>query len=130
MVVKIVTEKVHPDEPCHGYFCGPKGGRMIEQVFVIRGDAIACFEQDFGPEEEFLYVPPMMMPSYGENPVGLMQEFGERHRNDGRWAKYIRELKEGSTLFEDVRDQLEQKTYWNRAKSSFGPGGSFQRNRT
>ena len=134
--MKIITEKVHPDEPCHGYFTGPKqmpgyseeeNPRMIEQVFVIRGDAIACYEQDFGPADNFPYVPPMMMPSFGENPVGLMQWHGERHRNDTKWARRMIEYKESSTLFADVIRQEEQRHEAIRNRSSFGPYTVVQR---
>lgn len=132
-----MTDRVHPDEECHGYFTGPKlmpgfgeeeAERMIEQVFVIRGDAIACYERDFGPANDFIYVPPLMMPSFGENPVGLMQEFGERHRNDPRWAKRIIELKQSSTLFADILRQEEQKPAFIHNRSVFGPHQTTQRN--
>src|SRR3990167_11520874 len=101
--MKILTAAVHPDEGCHGYFTGPKqmpgyseddNPRMIEQVFVIRGDAIACYEQDFGCADAFRYVPPLMMPSYGEKSVARMQWHGELHRQDDRWAKRMEQYKQ------------------------------------
>ena len=135
--MRIMTDWVHPDEPCHGYFTGPKrqpgypeddAERMIEQVFVIRGDAIACYEQDFGLANNFMYVPPLFMPSYGENPVGLMQWHGERHRNDPKWAKRMQEYKESSTLFQDVIRQQEERSQFIKNRSTFGPHQVTHRN--
>jgi len=136
--MKIMADKVHPDEPCWGYWCGPERRfmgkdigdqmRILEKVFVIRGDAIACYEEDFGPASEYGYMPPLLMPSYGENPVGLMRWHGEQHRNDDRWMKRIAEHKESSTLFQDIIRQEEQRHEIIRNKSSFGPAVTVQRN--
>ena len=135
--MNIIADKVHPDEGCWGYFTGPRmmpgypeqeAYRMVEFVFVIRGDAIAKYVQDFGPADNFTYVPPLMMPSYGENPVGLMQWHGERHRNDPKWSRRMVEYKESSTLFADVIRQEEQRHLLINNHSSFGPAGTFQRN--
>lgn len=135
--MKIVADRVSPDEPCWGYFTGSKNmpgyseddnPRMIEQVFVIRGDAIACYERDFGPADDYAYVPPLMMPSFGENSVALMQWHGERHRHDDRWEKLIREYKESSTLFADIIRQEEQRHLAIENRSSLGPYVNVQRN--
>ena len=135
--MQIITLQVHPDEACYGYFTGPRmmpgyteeeNPRMVEFVFVIRGDAIAKYERDFGCADDFPYVPPMLMPSDGENPVGLMQWHGERHREDPKLARQLIEYKEGSTLFADVIRQEEQRHLLINNHSAFGPGGTFQRN--
>jgi hypothetical protein len=124
----IATDRVSPDEECHGYFTGPVRGRMVEWVFVVRGDAIAKYEQDFGSADQFGYVPPMKIPSFGENTVAELQWHGERHRHDEHWGKYIAELKGQSTLFADVLRQEEQKQLAVRNKSVFGPAQTTQRN--
>ena len=135
--MKIVADRVFPDEPCWGYFTGPRmmpgytdeeNPRMIEQVFVIRGDAIACYEQDFGHADNYTYVPPLMMPSYGENSVALMQWHGERHRNDDKWGKRMEEYKATSTLFEDVLRAEEQRHEIIKNRTSLGPHINVQRN--
>lgn len=135
--MRIMTSSVHPDEPCEMYFTGPKmmpgysedeNPRMIEQVFVYRNDTIACYEQDFGPAGDFLYAPPLMMPSFGTENVGLMQWHGERHRNDPKWGKRIQEYKESSTLMADIVRQDEQRGLLIHNRSQFGPRGNFQRN--
>ena len=137
MGLSIIAHEVHPDEECYGYFTGPRtmpgfpedeAERMVEFVFVIRGDAIAKYEQDFGPADNFIYVPPLLMPSYGENPVGLMQWHGERHRNDPKWAKRMQEYKESSTLFQDVIRQQEERSQFIKNRSTFGPHQVTQRN--
>ena len=137
--MRIMTDTVHPDEPCWGYYTGPKqvvgyseeeNPRMIEQVFVIRGDAIACYERDFGCADDFMYIPPLIMGFYddGANPVGLLMEFGERHRHDDRWARRMREYRESSTLFADIVRQEEQKHLIINNRSSLGPYVNVQRN--
>lgn len=132
--MEIITEIVHPDEPCWGYFTGPRqlagsnDTRMVEFVFVIRGDAIAKYVQDFGPADDFIYVPPLLMPSYGENNVGLMQWHGERHRNDEKWAKRMQEYKESSTLFADILRQEEEKRLAVKNQSVFGDYRTVMRN--
>lgn len=136
--MQIITDKVHPDEPCWGYYVGPQARpgppgeddqvRMIEWVFVIRGDAIAKYERDLGPADDYPYVPPLKMPSWGENPVGLMQWHGERHIHDPKWAQMIQEYKAESTLFRDILRQEEQRHELINNRSNFGPAGNFQRN--
>lgn len=133
----IVTQFVLPDEKAWAYFTGPKpmpgypeddNPRMIEQVFVIRDDSIAKWERDFGPADDFPYVPPMFMPSFGEESVASLQWHGERHRNDPKWAKRIKELKESSTLFADVIRQEEQRSEIIRNLTVVGPHVTIQRN--
>lgn len=135
--MRIMTDRISPDEPAYGYFCGPKmqpgytetqNPRMVEQIWVVRGDALACFERDFGPASEWPYVPPLLMPSDGENPVGLMQWHGEKHRNDPQWGQLIKEYKESSTLFEDAlrKDEQQHEVIYNR--SNIGPYQTTQRN--
>lgn len=126
--MKIPTLWVSPDEPCEMYFCGPKNGRMVEQVFVYRDDAIACWERDFGSAEDWPYVPPMMVPCMGEEKVGPMQDMGERHRYDDRWRKQIERYRAESTLMRDVLEQDLQRTEIVRNRSQFGPYINAQRN--
>lgn len=131
------VERVKNDEPCYGYFTGPlqmlgytedDNPRMVEIVRVVRRDQMCAYVQDFGCADDFEYVPPLMMPSFGENPVGLMQWHGERHRNDPKWAKRIKELKESSTLFADVIRQEEQRSEVIRNLTVVGPHVTIQRN--
>lgn len=133
----IITLYVDPDERAEAYFTGPKSmpgfaeddnPRMIEQVFVYRDDAIAKYERDLGPASDYLYVPPLFMPSFGEETVASLQWHGERHRNDPKWERRIKEYKESSTLFKDVLRAEEQKILLRQNRSQFGPSGSFQRN--
>ena len=134
----IITTFLIPDEPAWAYFTGPKtmpgysdeeNPRMIEQVFVIRGDAIAKYERDLGLADSFGYVPPMFMPSFGEESAASLQWHGERHRNEDKWSKRIQEYKETSTLFEDVLRGEEQRLKFIRNKTSLGPIVNVQRNR-
>ena len=126
--MKIVTSAVHPDEPCHGLWQGPKGGRWIERVFVIRGDAVAKFETDYGPVTQWPDATETIYPSFGENSVGQLQEMAEYDRHDDRWAKRRRERLAESTLIPDILRDEEIGIHVRANRSNFGPGVSVQRN--
>ena len=132
----IITQNVLKDEPCYGLFTGPrmmpgydKNPRMVEFVFVVRDDAIAKFERDFGAYDDWgFYVPPMMIPSDGENTVAQLMDMGERHRHDQKWDKRMREYKESSTLFSDVIRQEQEQHEFITNRSIFGPSQTTFRN--
>lgn len=124
----IVTTRIHRDEPCYGLWEGPKGGRWIQRVFIMRGDAIAKFETDYGPVEDFKDATEVIYPSFGENSVGQLQEMAERDRHSDKWAKRGRELLAESTLIPDILRQEETLLDVVRNRSTFGPGISVQRN--
>lgn len=124
----IVTDRIHPDEPCYGLWEGPKGGRWIQRVFVIRGDRIAKFETDFGPASNFKDSTEVIYPSFSENSVGQLQELAERDRHSDKWAKRRREMMAESTLISDILRQEEIKLDVVRNRSHFGEAVSVQRN--
>ncbi len=126
--MKIVTKRIHPDEPCHGLWEGPKKGRWVQRVFVIRGDTIAKFETDYGPITKWPNASEIMYPSFGENSVGQLQELAERDRNSDKWAKRGRERLAESTLIADILRQEETLIDVKANRSNFGPGVSVQRN--
>ncbi|MDZ4250917.1 MAG: hypothetical protein U0990_12650 [Candidatus Nanopelagicales bacterium] len=134
--MKIITQTVSPDEACHGLFEGPKTRkdllgrdveRWVQQCFVIRGDAIACWEKDYGPAEDFAGVTPLLMPSLGENSVAQLQYFAEKNRNDDYWTKRSEEMAQASTLIQDHIRQIEIDHEIIRNRSIFGPAISVQR---
>ncbi len=126
--MNIITTRIHPDEPCHGLWEGPKSGRWIQRVFVIRDDMIAKFETDFGPVENFKNATEVVYPSFGENSVGQLQELAERDRHSDKWTKRGREMLAESTLIPDILKQEEIKLEVVRNRSHFGPATSIQRN--
>lgn len=126
--LKIVTDRVHPDEGCYGLYEGPRDGRWLTALYVVRGDAIAEYTVDHGPEEAFAKIPPMMMPSYGENSVGEMLDWGERHRHDLRWFHKIERMKAESTLIQDVIEQRAERHLRIHNRSTFGPYQTIERN--
>ncbi len=126
--MKIPTPIVHPDEPCHGLFEGPREGRWIQQVFVIRGDAIASWTHDYGPASDYKGVQQMMMPSYGENTVAQLQEWADKNREDTYWYDRMKTIKGESTLIADVLRQDEEKKLQIRNKSVIGPYVTTERN--
>lgn len=126
--MKIVTSRVHPDEPCWGLWEGPKNGRWIQRVFVIRGDAIAKFETDYGPMTKWPDAIETIYPSFGENSVGQLQEMAEHDRHSDKWAKRGRERLAESTLIPDILRDQETLLDVRANRSHFGPGISVQRN--
>lgn len=126
--MKIPTAVIHPDEPCHGLFEGPRKGRWIQQIFVIRGDAIASWTHDYGSASNFTRIQPFMMPSYGENTVAQLQAHAEKNRHDTYWANRVGEMKAESTLIADVLRQDEEMKLQIKNRSVIGPYRTVQRN--
>lgn len=136
--MQIITDYIHPDEPCHGMAEGPltmpdpsgRGTRMrwVQRVFVIRGDAIAKYLWDIGPVEDYEHdTSPMMSPSFGENTVSQLQEGFERDRHNSRYIQRMREMQDESTLVQDVIDGIEQRYRQKTNKTVSGPKGMTQR---
>ena len=126
--MQIITSRVHPDEPCHGLWEGPKKGRWVQRVFVIRGDAIAKFETDYGPASDWPDATEIIYPSFGENSVGQLQEMAEYDRHSDKWAKHRQRVAAESTLIPDILRDEEIKLDVIANRSNFGPGVSVQRN--
>jgi len=133
----IITDRVHPDEPCFGLHEGPlqmsqpDGStplRWVQRLFVIRGDAMAKYVTDFGPASDWPNATPFAYPSYGDDTVAQLQELAEHDRHSDKWARRRRERMEGSTLIADILRQEEQKIPALANRSVFGPGVSVQRN--
>ncbi len=128
VLVHIVTDKIHKDEPCYGLWEGPKGGRWIQRVFILRSDAIAKFETDFGPASDWPDATEIIYPSFGENSVGQLQELAERDRHSDKWAKRRREMQAESTLIADILRQEETLLDVRANRSIVGPAVTVQRN--
>ncbi len=128
--MKIPTRLIHPDEPCYGLCEGPRGGRWIQAVYVVRegGDAIAEWTKDYGPVEDFEHIQPLMMPSDGENTVAQLQEWAEKNRHDHYWSHRREEMLAESTLIADVLRQDEERKQQIRNRSVFGPYFRRERN--
>jgi len=132
--MKITTDHYSPNEPCYGMYDGPRnipqrGHRWIQAFYVVRGDTIAEYATDLGPEEDYERIQPMMIPSpNGENTVAQLQEFAEKNRQDEYWANRVDEMLAESTLVEDHLRQFEQQRALIHNRSQFGPGGAHQRN--
>ncbi|KKM66812.1 hypothetical protein LCGC14_1477430 [marine sediment metagenome] len=126
--MKITTERVHPDEPCHGLREGPRNGRWLQRVYVVRGDAVAEWVKDYGPVEDWKDATEVIYPSFGENSVAQLQELAERDRNSDKWAKRRREMQAESTLISDILKQEETLLDVVRNRSIIGPAITVQRN--
>ena len=126
--MKIIALSVHPDEPCHSLREGPRNGRWVQRVYVVRGDAIAEWSKDYGPIADWPDATEVIYPSFGENSVGQLQELAERDRHSDKWARRRREMQAESTLISDILRQEEALLEVRRNRSHFGPGASVQRN--
>ncbi len=126
--MQIITTQIHPDEPAYGLWEGPKNGRWIQRIFVVRGDAIAKWTKDYGPISKWPDAVEIMYPSFGENSVAQLQELAERDRHSDKWAKRGRERLAESTLIADILRQEETLIDVKANRSHFGPGVSVQRN--
>ena len=126
--MKIIAVSVHPDEPCHSLREGPRNGRWVQRVYVVRGDAIAEWSKDYGPVTDWPDATEVIYPSFGENSVGQLQELAERDRHSDKWARRRREMQAESTLIPDILRQEERLLEVRRNRSHFGPGVSVQRN--
>ncbi len=129
--MKIVTDRVFPDEPCYGLAEMPRlvGGQphWVQAVYVIRGDAIAEWTHDYGPAERFARIQPLIVPSLGDDTVAQLQDVAERNRHDDYWARRSEEMLAGSTLIEQHIAQLERDRLEMRNRSVFGPAIAVQR---
>lgn len=137
--MKIIADRVFPDEPCWG-LCerprltvmadGSRQRRWVQSVYVVResGNAIAEHNIDYGPAEEFAKIPPLLVPSEGVDTVAQLQELAERHRHDLRWWSYRENLKAESTLMKDIVRQDEEMKSAIHNKSVIGPAITIQRN--
>ena len=128
LALKIVTAMVHPDEPCHGLREGERGGRWIQAVYIVRGDAIAEWTKDYGPAEDFENIQQIIIPSFGENTVAQLQEWAEKNRHDDYWSRRRAEMLSESTLIADVLRQDEERKEQIRNRSVFGPHFKRERN--
>jgi hypothetical protein len=106
-----------------------RGGRLIEQIFVVRGDAIAKYETDYGPSSDFPDFTETIYPSpLGENSVAQLQEMAECDRHSDKWAKRRREMQAESTLVKDILRQEETLLNVRANRSIIGPAITVQRN--
>lgn len=137
--MKIVTDHVFPDEPCHGLFEGPRmmpgsdgsqTWRWIQAVYVIRGDAIAEWTHDYGAAEDFEdRIQPLLIPGFGDDSVAQLQEHAEKNRHDDYWARRRAEMLAGSTLIKDHVAQLEKDKLEVRNRTVIGPAITVQRHK-
>lgn len=132
----IVADRIYDSEPCWGLTEGPElrpqpdgsiQHRWIQRLWVIRGDRKAKFETDFGPASDWPDATPLIVPSYGENSTGQLQELAERDRHSDKWARRRKELQAESTLIADILRQEEILMEVRRNRSKFGPAVSIQR---
>lgn len=124
----IMTDRIYPDEPAYGLHQRMRNGRLIEQIFVVRGDAIAKFETDYGPASDFPNFTETIYPAFGDDSVAQLQEMAEYDRHSDKWAKHRQRVASESTLIPDILRDEEIKLDVIANRSTFGPGVSVQRN--
>ncbi len=134
--MQIITDHVVPDEGCWGLAEGPQQmphgagsrRRWVQRVFVVRGDAIAKYELDLGPAEDFENrALPQVIYGAGEDTVAELQAWAESDRNQGRLWQFVMQQREDSTLIEDSLAGLEQEFLAKRNRTIIGPHVFSQR---
>lgn len=124
----IITTFLVPNEVCMGMRQGPRDGRWVEMIWVVRGDTIAKYMTDCGPVENFPHIFEQIIPGDGETTVTEFQHEAERHRHD-LWAwEHQQRVRAESTLFADVNRQREERREYIDNRSVFGPYQKTQRN--
>jgi len=126
-MVSVIADCIFPDEPCYGLIETIEGGRVIQKLWVIRGDRKARYTTDFGLASDYPDFTPVIYASYGDDTVAQLQECAERDRHDDKWAKRRREMQAESTLISDIIRQEERKIAERQNRSVFGPHQSTQR---
>lgn len=133
----LITDTVHPDEPCYGLAEGPlllnmpdgsTQWRWVQEVTVIRNDKKHQWRRDLGSTKLFKQAVPLFMPSFGENSVAQLQEFALKNRHDNYWYKRSQEMKAESTLMKDAADQNDEIELARKNISVLGPHLKKQRN--
>ena len=126
--MKYPTLWVLPDEKTFGLFEGPRKGRWIQAVYVLREDTISEWVKDYGPASDYKDIQTLVMPSaYGEDTVAQLQEIAEKNRHDTYWADRVKTMKGESTLIADVVRQDEEMHEQMVNRSTLGPHLNVQR---
>ena len=126
-MMHVVADRIFPDESCHGLIETVEGDRIIQKLWVIRGDRKAKSITDVAPAFDFPDFTPIVYASVGDDTVAQLQECAERDRHDDKWAKRRRELQSESTLIADILRQEERKIAERQNRSVIGPYQTTQR---
>jgi len=131
-----LTEVVHPDEkawrlkelPMMRQMGKARELRRIQFVWVQRNGIIYEWSRDLGPAASFT-APGCDIPSLWEHTVGELWDIAENQRlKDDHWQKFAAEGSAESRLFDDWREQVEERSKVIRNRSVFWRGGHKQRN--
>ena len=135
--MKIVTDRISPDEPCYGLaemnrmLAMPDRSmqwRRVQAVYVVRGDAIAEYTTDLGPASAFKDVDEACIFSMGDDRVGDLMEAAAYDRMDDTYKNLRDQVRGESTLLTDFITQKEKAAALINNRSVLGPLVSHQRN--
>lgn len=123
---------VHPDEPVlclyerNGLTADYKLRRRWQFIYVNRGDEIAEFIRDLGPE---MNAPELILYSYWCDSVGQVMELADEQRwGENPFHQMLLEAQGTSTLTTEFAAYLGEREKQKRNQSTFGPGFTRQRN--
>ena len=130
-VSTVVTTEVHPDEPCYGLAemtlldSTGKERRRYQMVYVSRDDVITPYVRDVtsvvGGD---LNVPPLRIPSYGDDTVGQLWDLADKYRRNRELEQNIKQRAEESTLLADVLQVSEEIQKIKKNQTTFGSGAT------
>lgn len=101
----VVAREVHADEKCYGLaeavLPRPRsyGRQRYQLIYVNRNDRIVPFVR---PLDTNLEVPPLRIPSLGDDTVGQLMDLADEFRVNHNLDQLLKEKKESSTLINDV----------------------------
>lgn len=123
---------VHPDEMVlalyerNGLTADYKLRRRWQFIYVNRGDEVAEYIRDLGPEIE---APELILYSLWQDSVGQVMEMADEQRwGENPFHEVLLEVQGNSTLTSEFAAYIGEREKQKRNASTFGPGFTRQRN--
>ena len=125
--ITVIAQSIHADEKCYGLaeavLPRPRsyGRQRYQLVYVNRNDNIVPFVR---PLHSDLTVPPLRIPSLGDDTVGELMDLADEYRHNHNLDQLLKEKQESSTLINDVIALSEMIQRIKANRSVFGYGKS------
>ena len=123
--ITVIAQSIHADEKCYGLaeavLPRPRsyGRQRYQLVYVNRNDNIVPFVR---PLDSDLAVPPLRIPSLGDDTVGELMDLADEYRHNHNLEQLLKEKQESSTLINDVIALSEMIQRIKANKTVFGVG--------
>lgn len=129
------------DEPCEVYAEVNKWGHRWRVMKVLRGGKIRAFVDDMGDDESFttpvFFIDSFVTDAHGNhahpsewNTVGECFDLAQARHDLGARQRRGAQRATGKAWAEEIVNQYEEQQAWVRSRSTFGPMGHLQRDRS